>query len=581
MSEIRYCLEMPEPHTHRVRVEMNVGDVRGPADLVMPAWTPGSYLIREFARNVQSFAAEDGAGRALRWSKPDKHTWRVHAPPDGVLRVAYTVYANELSVRTSHLDASHAFLNGAGIFFYLAGREREPIRLEVQALEGWRVTTALPAGEAEGVFGAAGYDQLVDSPLEIGTQAVREWKIDEMPHRYAIWGRGNVDPDSLVRDTTAIVRAGRQLFGELPYPDFTFLLHLTAGIRGGLEHRASTALQVDRWSFRGKPYTDVLALVAHEHFHAWNGKRIRPAALGPFDYTREVHTAHLWVVEGITTYYTDLLLRRAGRITADRYLERLAETITRFQSLPGARAQTLEASSWDAWTRFYRPDADTPNSQVSYYQKGALVALLLDMRIRRATGNARSLDDLMRLLWERYGAPDRGFPEDAGICPEAEEVCGGELGDFFDTYLRTTQPLPLAEALATVGVGVEQAPAPSRPDAPLGMRLAEQGGRTRVTHVLAGSPAYDAGVNAGDELLALDGLRVGAASLPERVAELAPGAGTALTVFRRDELCELRIEAGAPAMELRLRPIENPSAGQAAALADWLRTDVPAEEPDA
>lgn len=558
---------------------MVAGRVQDMADVGMPAWTPGSYLIREFARNILRFEAEDGQGRPLAWRKPDKHTWRVDPPADGVLRVTYEVYANELTVRTSHLDASHAFLNGASVFVYLAGREGEPVRLQVEAPSEWHITTALPALDREpGIFHATNYDDLVDSPLEIGTHAVRTWTVDEVPHRMTVWGRGNITMDDLVRDTSAIVHTAGRLFGSLPYPDFTFILHLTAGLRGGLEHRNSTAVQVDRWSFRGRAYEATLALIAHEHFHAWNGKRIRPAMLGPFDYTREAHTRHLWVVEGLTTYYTDLILRRAGRISTERYLERLAEAISRHEALPGAHTQTLEAASWDTWIRFYRPDADTPNSQVSYYQKGALVALLLDLRIRQATGNARSLDDLMRILWDRYGARDEGFPEARGIQAEAEEVCGENLDDLFEMCLRTTAPLPFAAALETVGVRLEFVAPAASAEASLGLRLKESGGVAQVTHVLLGSPAYVAGVNAGDELLALDGLRVGAATLPQRLQEAAPGKSIRLTVFRRDELQEFTVTVAPPTAEVRLVQDANASGEQKAALADWLREDV---SPDA
>lgn len=580
---------MPEPHTHRFQVEIGVAGVHGPAELVMPAWAPGSYLIREFARNVGHFQAEDGTGTPLAWRKTSKHTWRIDAPADGTLRVRYTAYANELSVRASHLDASHGYVNGTSVFMYVAGREHEPLAVRVDAPAGWRVTTALPTTGAPDVFAASGYDELADSPFEIGTHDLLEWDVDGVPHRYAVWGRGNLDAPRLLADTDRIVRAARELFGALPYRGFTFFLHLTPGGRGGLEHRDSTSLQVDRWSFRGRPYEETLALVAHEHFHAWNGKRIRPATLGPFDYTRENHTSRLWVVEGLTTYYTEMILRRAGIVSPKRCLKRIGEMIERFRALPGARAQTLEAASWDTWIRFYRPDADTPNSQISYYQKGALVGLLLDLRIRAATGHARSLDDVMRLLWERYGSRDVGFPEEGGIREVAEEACGEDLGEFFERSLRSTGPLDLESALDTAGVRIgtgggtdgEARATPETPahPEPLGMRLRDENGHTRVTHVLAGTPAYEAGVNAGDELLALDGFRVSAATLPARVAESEPGKPLALALFRRDELKEVQVAAAPPRPWLRLERLEDPTPLQTAIFADWLRTDV-AEHPN-
>ena len=581
---MRYRLRMPEPHTHLLHVELEVEGVHDAASLAMPSWTPGSYLMREFPRNVQGFEATDGAGAPLSWEKTDKNRWRVAPPADGTLRVRYQVYANELGVRTSHLDATHASVNGASVFVYPEDRAGEPLQLEVEAPTGWRVTTALRG--CGGRFTASGYDELVDSPLEIGTHRLLEWELEGKTHRWAVWGRGNLDEQRLVADTSRIILAEKALFGELPYPDYTFILHLTPGGAGGLEHRDSTLLLADRWAFRGPPYERVLGLVAHEFFHLWNGKRIRPAVLGPFDYTAENYTRDLWVVEGITSYYTDLLLRRAGVIASHRYLERLAEAIVRFQSLPGRSVQSLADSSWNTWIKFYRPDANTPNSSISYYEKGALVALLLDLRIRAATGNRRSLDDVMRRLWSEFGARDVGFPE-GEVERIAAEVAGLDLGPFFDLALRGTDELPFDEILAGAGLSLrpahELAPLPfpaseasTRTEVRTGLQLRTEGGRATVAQVLADTAAYRAGVNAGDELVALDGVRITPETLPLRLAERRPGERVPLTVFRRDELVtlELEVEMAAPARRT-LRPAEHPTPSHQRLLDDWLRVDVP------
>jgi predicted metalloprotease with PDZ domain len=592
MARIQYRLHLPDPRTHLVAVEMAVEDVRAPAELVMPAWTPGSYLIREFPRNVMQFEATDGARRALPAHKTDKHTWRVEAPADGTLRARWIVNADELTVRTSHVDGTHASIIGASVFMYVEGLQHEPAEVEVHAPQGWRTTTSLQA-LSETRFRAADFDELVDSPLEIGTHPAIRWMVDGVVHEFAIWGRGNADPNRLAQDTTRIVLAEREIFGSLPYPAYTFILHLTSGGGGGLEHRNCTSLLADRWSFRGQPYESFLGLAAHELLHAWNGKRIRPAALGPFDYTRENYTRDLWVVEGITTYYTDLLLRRAGLISQQRYLDKLAEMVSKFLTLPGRAVQSLADSSFDTWIKFYRPDANTPNATISYYQKGALVALLLDLRIRQATENARSLDDLMRLLWERYGVPDTGFPEGA-VEDAAAEVAGTELRDFFDHALRSTGELDYAGGLAVAGlalVPVQQAAGPqgaaaggpsgSRvPDESYtGLTLRAEGGRIVVANVLAGSAAWRAGVNAGDELVALDGFRIPAPEwLNARLLEFKRGSQVALTVFRRDEMVTLALPAEAgPPLRYVIRPAPDATPAQQAVLAHWLRTVVPDE----
>lgn len=581
MPRILYRLSMPEPHTHLFHVEMRVEDAAGPLDLVMPAWTPGSYMIREFARNVMGLRAEDGAGRALGWTKTDKLTWRVEAPADGVLVARYRVYANELTVRTSHLDASHAYVNGASTFLYVAGRQDEPAELRVEAPRGWRITTGLRKTERPDVFRAADYDTLVDCPLEIGTHELVEWEQEGRTHRYAVWGRGNYQLDRLVEDTRRIVATASALFGGLPYDEYTFILHVVPGMFGGLEHRNSTSLVVDRWTFRGREYEKPIGLVAHEFFHVWNGKRIRPAVLGPFDYTRENYTRNLWVVEGFTTYYTELLLRRAGILTPQRFLEKVGESIVQYQSLPGRREQTLEESSFDAWIRFYRQDENSPNSQISYYHKGMLVAMLLDLEIRRITANRRSLDDVLRILWERYGARDVGFPEE-GIQDIVREVCGDRLDGFFDRALRGTEELDFDAALAVAGVEMTTPPAPpsgsaaaGAPAAPpalsLGVRFKDEGTRTVVSHVLAGTPAYRAGIAAGDEIIALDGLRVPARDVPTRIAERSDGEVVEVTLFRRDELMTLpvRLERAAAPRTL-VRRVAEPTPLQNAVFQGWL-----------
>lgn len=579
MAAVRYRLSIPEPHTHLLHVELEVDGVHAPASLAMPSWTPGSYLMREFPRNVQGFEATDGAGASLSWTKTDKNRWRVDSPADGTLRVRYRVYANELSVRTSHVDATHALVNGASVFLFPEDRAAEPLELVVEAPAGWRITTALRG--AAGRFTAAHYDELVDSPLEIGTHQLLEWELAGKIHRWAIWGRGNFEGERLAADTSRIILAEKAMFGELPYPDYTFIVHLAPGGSGGLEHRDSTVLLADRWTFRGPPYERFLALVAHEFFHLWNGKRIRPAVLGPFDYTAENYTRDLWVVEGITSYYTDLLLRRAGLMTMHRYLERLAESIARFRSLPGRAVQTLAGSSWDTWIKFYRPDANTPNSSISYYEKGALVSLLLDLRIRAATENERSLDDVMRRIWTDFGARDAGFPE-GEVERVAAEVAGTDLGSFFDEALRGTSELPFEEILGAVGLTLRPAHELSptaldpRTEIHTGAQFRAEGGRSVVTHVLADTPASRAGLNSGDELVALDGTRITAETLPVRLGERRAGERVPLTVFRRDELVtlELEVELAAPT-RLVLRPVERPTPAQQRLHDDWLRVDVP------
>jgi predicted metalloprotease with PDZ domain len=578
---VRYTVRVPQPSSHLVEVELRAEGVTSGVELVMPSWTPGSYLIREFPRNVQEFAAESGGGQPLRWSRADKNRWRIDAPADGVLVCRYRVYANELTVRTSHVDASHASLNGASVFLLVRGRERSPAEVHVEVPEGWTLACPLP-GEREGRLHAGSYAELIDAPIEIGTHAVIPFDVDGVPHRYVVWGSGNLDADRLARDTTAIVRACRTFWGGLPYEHYTFFVHLAHGSGGGLEHRNSTLLHADPHAFSGKEYEEFLALVAHEFFHVWNGTRLRPEPLVEPDLTREAYTRNLWVIEGLTTYYTDLVLRRAGLITEARYLERLAASIERYERLPGRHVQSLADSSFDTWIKFYRQDEHSPNAQISYYHKGALAGLLLDMRIRAATGNRRSLDDVMRLLWTRYAAGEAGFPEDTatGIGAAIQEVAETDLSAELHEYLHGTGDLDFS-VLEAAGLEVAPAEKPAA-DAPanprvtelreIGVRFDGSSGRVELSTVYADGPGHAAGLNARDEVIAIDGHRVDARTVAARIRGVPAGARMRLTVFRRARLLDVEIERLDAPRKLRLQPLPTASEAQRAVRDGWLGT---------
>ncbi|MBC8074585.1 MAG: M61 family metallopeptidase, partial [Chloroflexales bacterium] len=465
---------MPQPHTHLYEVSVEASGLSGAqTDFVLPTWTPGSYMVREYARHVQEFSA-DADGQPLAWHKADKQTWRVEGNRAERITVRYKVYAYELTVRTSHLDASHGYFNGTTVFMYVPGRTNEPLALRVEVPEGWRVTTGLERQKDEGrrmkkaelaedatalesdsssfilhpsSFVASDYDELVDCPVECGTHRLLTFDVDGIEHRIAIWGSGNEDEERLVADTKRIVEVQRDMFGGLPYRHYTFILHLADG-RGGLEHRNSVTNLLNRWDFKpARAYEGFIGLQSHEFFHVWNVKRIRAEPLGPFDYTRENYTRQLWAMEGVTSYYTNLLLVRSSLMTPARYLETVADSIVSLQLTPGRAMQSLEESSFDAWIKFYRPDENSNNTGISYYQKGALVALLLDMEIRARTGGERSLDDVLRLLYETYPISGHGIPEQGGYREAVERVASDDFGPFFARYIASTAELDYEAAL--------------------------------------------------------------------------------------------------------------------------------------
>ena len=414
-SDISFTVAMSKPYTHLLEVEMRVKipanlQVPNESDLVMPVWTPGSYLIREFERHVQDFAA-DADGRALDWTKVNKNTWRVKTGGARQWRATYRVYANELTVRTSELNSDHAFWNNATLLMYPAGYLNAPSTLRVVPDPAGRSPPACPQVPGQpNTFRAENFDVLYDSPVEVSNFKELDFQVRGVPHRIVIDGEGNYDPERLRADVQKIVEAETAMFGGIPYHDYTFILHLRSNTGGGLEHLNSTALGFRRFNFSTeKNYRSFLALVAHEFFHLWNVKRIRPDALGPFDYTKENYTRLLWVAEGITEYYGHLMVRRAGLISDQVYLDHLAQQIQDFQETPGRQVMSAEEASFDSWIKFYRPDENSVNSQISYYDKGELLGLLLDLDIRRRTNNAKSLDDVMRYLYTEFYQKDRNY----------------------------------------------------------------------------------------------------------------------------------------------------------------------------
>ena len=588
-----YTLRFPAPQSHQVEVEARFPAPGGgpELELLMATWTPGSYLIREFSRHVEALEAEGPDGAPLAVEKTAKNRWRMAAGGRGAT-VRYRLYGRELSVRTNVVEPDFALLNGAGTFLVAAGPDGPlpgafEVRLELP--DGWqRVVTALPeaatppGGAASWRFTAPDYDTLVDSPIYAGSGRLLRFEVDGVPHRLLHHGGEGVWDDARsVADVERIVRAQRDLWGSLPYPRYLFLNLIVEG-GGGLEHAESTTLMTSRWKAgTRKGYLDWLWVVSHELFHAWNVKRLRPVELASFDYEREVHTRSLWVAEGVTSYYDDLLVHRAGLASRGEYLERLSKSIERLQTTPGRRVQPLELASFDAWIKHYRPDEHTLNSAVSYYTKGAVVAFLLDAEIRRSSGGERSLDDALRLAWRRFAGPGGGAANGGGFTREGfrrvlEETAGAELGPLLERALETTEELDYSRALEWFGLRFkEREEEPERkgepPAAWLGAETAVEDGRLVVAKVARETPAWEAGLSPEDELLAIDGYRVPPRGLEERLQALRPGRRSTLLVARRERLVELSVTFGEkPAETWKLEPDPEATAEQQARLAAWL-----------
>ncbi|MFV0282440.1 MAG: M61 family metallopeptidase [Castellaniella sp.] len=572
---IQYQVRLADPAGHRYVLRLTIPhpDPAGQG-LRLPAWIPGSYLIRDFARQIETLQASSG-GMPVAVRKTDNQTWRC-APCDGPLTVDYQAYAWDLSVRGAHFDESHAFFNGCSLFLAVMGQESQTCLLDLRPpahARGWQVYTSLPSASGHpdaaalrgfGLYRARDYDDLIDHPVEIGTPQCISFEAHGAIHDLVFTGQiPGLDLERVAADAQKICAAQIELFEpetrRAPFLDsaerYVFLVTVTGDGYGGLEHRASTALITRRTDLpaRGRAtpedYTTFLGLLSHEYFHTWNVKRIKPAAFVPYDLSRPNHTQLLWVFEGFTSYYDDLMLLRAGVIDEPAYLKLVAGTLDQVLRTGGRLKQSVAESSFDAWTRYYKQDENSPNALISYYTKGALVALGLDLEIRRQSGGTRSLDDVMRLLWRRYGRDfyqgrPRGVAEGAmpGLIRAAT---GADVTDFIARHALGREDIPLKSALARAGIELSAQPEAPRPT--LDVRTQADPAGLRLVTVYEHGPAHRAGLSAGDLLIAADGLRItDAASLDRLLDARNPGARLSLHVFRRDELRQYAVRLGKP-----------------------------------
>jgi predicted metalloprotease with PDZ domain len=570
MKPIRYTIVPKQPAAHLFEVSVTVADP-DPAGqrFMLPVWIPGSYMVREFARNIVTLRAVNDAGRKVRIEKTDKHTWQA-APVKGALTLRYEVYAWDLSVRAAHLDDTTGFFNGTSVFLSPLGHEEAQCVVDIQKPEGaayrnWRVATALPEARGTkrygfGEYRAQNYDELIDHPVTLGEFALATFKAHGVPHDIVIAGRViGLDMARLSADLKRICEAQIALFEpkskKAPVDRYVFMTQAVTDGYGGLEHRASTALICNRTDLpvegRDTPtegYRTYLGLCSHEYFHTWNVKRIKPAVFAPYDLSVENYTPLLWLFEGFTSYYDDLILVRAGLISQDDYLGMLGKVIGGVLRGSGRLKQTVAESSFDAWVKYYRQDENAPNAIVSYYTKGSLVALAFDLTIRAQTSNRKSLDDVMRLLWQRFG---RDFYRGKPVGVEASEIealfaeaTGAQLGELFAEAVHSTHDLPLDTLLAPFGVAL--APELDKNGKPsLGARV-RGGADCTLAAVHEGSAAQKAGLSAGDVLIALDGLRVTGSNLDSLLSRYLPGAKVEVHAFRRDELRTAQVKLDGP-----------------------------------
>jgi predicted metalloprotease with PDZ domain len=549
IAPIRYRVAMPEPQSHEFHVTMDVPALpeRDSFDVVFPAWAPGSYLMRDFSRHIYDLELRDRAGKAVPCERLDKQRWRVQAGGKPVV-IRYRVFAFETSVRTSFLDDGRAFLSGTSLFFFIEGEIARPCVVAIEPPAGWRISTALPALRGQRhTFAARDYDELVDSPIEIGTHQLLAFRVDGTRFEVALHGLTNADLTRILAELRAIVRTTGAMFGGFPFPRYLFIIHALT-TRGGLEHANSCTLDIVGLSFEDeKGYQGFAELAAHEFFHAWNVKRIHDRVLGPFDYTKENYTRLLWFHEGFTEHMQAIVLLRAGLLSIERYLKDLAEDWTRYAARPGRNVTPLSELSYEAWIKQYKPADNHTNRMVSYYDKGRWAGLALDLILRSATAGRRGLPDLFRRLWQRHAARDRAI-DAAIIRSETEAIAGRSLASYFGRFIDGTAELPVPALLRGAGVQVQSsAPAEHERNDKVkarrlqgwsGLTFANSGERDSavVKNVVPGSPAWRAGITFGDDIIAIDGARTNGATVGKRLADGKVGQEIAISYFRKDRL---------------------------------------------
>ena len=546
-EEVRHVLSFPQRNNQYVHVNSRFRIASDQVELSLPSWNPGSYLIRDFAMNLERIKAVDSTGRELAVTKITKNRWLIDTRGVAELTVDYDVWAGRVSVAESWVESEFALINGAGIFLYNEQTRNTPQSVRVELPGDWSaVHSSLTRSGDENLFLARDYDELLDSPFVAGNTVEHEFEVKDHPYSLVL-SRENAlwDGEASTEDVARIVRAQQEFWGVNPFSKKYLFLNLFMEKLGGLEHDHSTVMMCSPWQMRGRQdYIKWLGLVSHEFFHSWNVRRMRPAALLTYDYDREVYTSELWLAEGLTSYYDSLLLFRAGLIDVSDYFELLAEEFHNYETTPGREVRSAELASFDTWIKHYKPDSNSLNSTVSYYRKGALIGFVSDMLIRRKTDSRASLDTVMLEMYARYG--QRGYPPGA-FEDIVESKAGRDVRKMVEKMLKTTEDLDIDRALDWYGLRLDRVPGPTEnPQAPggIGVTWKVSGAALLAEHVLLGHAGAAAGVLPEDELLAIDGLRVTPENYLEVFQKLRPDEGIELTLVRHGRLIDLKMVTG-------------------------------------
>jgi predicted metalloprotease with PDZ domain len=587
VSPLKYELAFEHPNTHLMDVTVQAVDLHGATvEFAMPDWAPGSYNIENYAANIQRFRAAAADGKPLAWRKIDSQTWQIDLAGAASVTISYQVFANTLQNNVAQYNERHAFIGGPSVWMYLVNGKERPVELSVAVPSGWRIATGMEH-TSDHTFRAADYNWFADAPLEISDFAEKDFEVLGTTYHVIVHDVENKrdftkfanDLQKAVATTVPMFQAVTGTAQAAPFKDYYFIFHVWPKSGGGLEHLNSTQINFGTdWDSNepvpgmGTQYGLKLFVAAHEFFHAWNVKRLRPLPLGPFDYTQMVHTPSLWISEGLTSYYGALNLERSGLITPQQYLDGIAQLITKFEGRPGRAERSIEDTSWDTWWSYQNEIAQAnnlANTNYSYYDGGQIMGHILDFAIRQDTNNRKSLDDWMRLLYSRYALPKPGFkPEDA--IRAANEIAGTEISDLFQRYISGKEPIPYEQYFAYAGIEVTKKLDTEKSWTGLDLKKGDDG-RAQIRNIVPGSPADNGGLDRDDVIFAVDGRAVDSEGLSAQLASHKPGDNIRLTALRLGEFQEFPVTlATSPYPSYALKPMDNQTEKQKAIYNAWL-----------
>lgn len=575
----KYILSFPDPHTHYVEVQLHIYNcTEKEIQLKMAAWTPGSYLIRDFAKNIDfvEYCTVAGSQRSMftRMQKSDKNTWVINTKGENEFIIKYKTYCFENSVRTNYVDDAHALINGAPTFIYINGQENTPTEIEIIPFEKWNsISTSLPIFENnKWRRTAANLDELIDSPIEIGNHLSYFFEAADVQHEVAIYGQSNCNAEKLIDDLKKIATVSTNIFGGHPCKQYVFIIHHTEQNYGGLEHLHSSVNHIARWGYEPSKYQRAISLLSHEYFHLWNVKRIRPLSLGPFNYQTENYTDLLWFFEGITSYYDDYICYKAGITSQEDYLNIIAKNISGVINTAGIDTQSLSEASLDTWLKYYRKNENTNNTQVSYYNKGAVIAIIFDFIIMDATNGTKCLDDVLQQFYSNYiSAPEKGITE-KDIIETVSKISGVDFQPIYQKYIHTISKLPLERYFELAGIHLTDTC--DKTKTYLGLYTSWKEGKLLITELDKNYGAYQSGLNVHDEIISIDGFRV-FKEFTTIYSHKKPGDSIDICISRKGLLSNIKVTLSADnRIKYNLQIIEDSTEKQSLILKKWLKTTI-------